>query len=231
MQLHYNKWPLWLWLFTGGLMRTSIISLLTAMVLAGSMAMAAVQNPLGKNDVLATLTKLRDESHNKIVDLETKIQKSIDLNMNPDEVTAPASDKEIQQIRLEIVDTKFKLELINRLIFQVDTRWKEQGEFKKFLSTTVQELAKQEATNTEKDGNWTYISQLGVILKETASDRGENPLALLEDYLRESTLQKIVKPKDFLAKRHYSNGKMSTQTEGPSKENVGDVVDKKIKAL
>lgn len=201
-----------------------------AVLTMGSKAMAATQNPFAKSEVLNTLTKMRDDSHNRIAELEAKIQKMVDQSMNPDEVLVP-SDKEIQKMRAEMKDVKFKQDFLDRLIFQVDTRWKEQGEFKKFMSMTVQEIAKQEATNTEKDGNWTFISQLGLVLKETASDRGENPIALLEDYLKESTLQKVVKPKDFLSKRHYSNGKLSTQTETPTKENVGDLVDKKIKSL
>ncbi len=212
-------------------MRTTILSLLTALILVGTEAMAAVQSPYAKSEIITTLTKLRDDTHNKIADIEQKIQKSVDQTMNTEDVVAPPSEKEVRQFRAEMKDLRFKQDFLDRLIFQVDTQWKEQVEFKRFFSHTVQELAKQDATNTDKDGNWTYISQLGLVLKETSADRGENPMTLLEDYLRDSTLQKTIKPKDFLSKRHYSNGKISTQSNTPSKETVGDLVDKKIKSL
>lgn len=212
-------------------MKTTILSLILTMSFVNLPAMAAVQNPYSRNEILGTLVKMRDASHTKIANLEIKIQKSVDQTMSPEEVIIPPTEKEIQQMRAEMKDIRFKQDFLDRLIFQVDMNWKDQGEFKKFLTQTVQVLAKQEATDTEKEGHWTYISQLGVVLKETAGDRGENPMALLEDYLRDSTLQKTIKPKDFLSKRHYSNGKVSTQTESPSKDTVGDLVDKKIKSL
>lgn len=211
-------------------MKTLFIGLLTAISFTSVQALGAVQNPFPKSEIIQNLTKMRDEAHNKIVDLETKIQKSIDLSMNPEDM-APPSEKEIKNYRAEMKDIKFKQNFLDRLIFQVDTRWKEQGEFKKFLTMTIQEIAKQEATNTEKDSNWSYISQLGLVLKETAGDRGENAMSLVEDYLKQSTLQKPLKPKEFLSKRHYSNGKLSTQSETPEKDTVGDIVEKKIKSL
>lgn len=211
-------------------MKTLILSLITAISFTSVNAFGAVQNSFPRNEILGNLVKMRDEARTKTVELEQKIQKSIDRSMNPDEIVVP-SEKEIQQMRAEMKDIKFKQNFLDRLIFQVDTRWKEQGEFKKFLTMTIQDLAKQEATNTEKDGDWAYITQLGLVLKETISDRGENPMTLVEDYLKQSTLQKPMKPKEFLSKRHYSNGRLSTQSETPEKDTVGDVVDKKIQSL
>lgn len=211
-------------------MKTLILGLITVISFTSVKALAAVQNAFPRTEILGNLVKMRDDAQNKIAELEGKIQKSIDLAMNPEDM-APPSDKEIKQMRAEMKDIKFKQNFLDRLIFQVDTRWKEQGEFKKFLTQTVQEIAKQEATNTDKDNDWSYISQLGMVLKETAGDRGENPMSLVEDYLKQSTLQKPLKPKEFLSKRHYSNGKLSTQSDTPEKDTVGDVVDKKIKSL
>lgn len=214
----------------GGTMKTLILGLITAISFTSVQALAAVQNPFPRTEILENLVKMRDEAQNKTAELELKIRKSIERSMNPDEIVAP-SEKEIKQMRAEMKDIKFKQNFLDRLIFQVDTRWKEQGEFKKFLTTTIQDLAKQEATNTDKDGDWAYISQLGLVLKETAADRGENPMSLVQDYLKQSTLQKPLKPKDFLSKRHYSNGKLSTQSETPEKDTVGDLVDKKLQSL
>lgn len=211
-------------------MKTTILSLATALIF-GSNAMAAVQSPYAKSEIITNLTKLRDETQNKVAAIETKIQKSVDLTMNTEDVVPQPSEKEIKLLRAEMKDLRFKQDFLDRLIFQVDTQWKEQVPFKKFFSHTVQQLAKQDATDTDKDGNWTYISQLGVVLKETAADRAENPITLLEDYLRDSTLHKTIKPKDFLSKRHYSNGKVSTQSSAPSRDTVGDVVDQKIRSL
>ena len=211
-------------------MKTLILGLITAISFTAVKAFGAVQNSFPRNEILGSLVKMRDEAQSKTAELELKIKKSIELSMNPDEVVTP-SDKEIKQMRAEMKDIKFKQNFLDRLIFQVDTRWKEQGEFKKFLTQTIQEIAKQEATNTEKEGDWAYISQLGLVLKETAADRGENPMSLVQDYLKQSTLQKPLKPKEFLSKRHYSNGKLSTQSETPEKDTVGDTVEKKLQSL
>jgi hypothetical protein len=199
-------------------------------------ATGAFATPYGlaeKRDLLSELQELQKNNLQtlQLIDrqLDTQLKATRKVQIDPEtsvEVLTelPASLKEIKGRQQEYV---LRRDFIDRLIFQVDTKWNGH-DLQPFLESALLEMAANDLKDESGHAtNAAFLTYLSMAVRELP-ERHENLVSFIEGYMNFSTLSNPKSPHQYLAERSYLNGAKTYLAKSVSRENVGDLVDAKI---
>lgn len=176
-----------------------------------------------KSDTLHHLQELRTQNVKHLSELDSAIDKKFeDTKLNDFE-------SDVKRLKAERQEYSLRQDFLNRLIFQLDTKYVG-GDLRAFLEHALVDMAKIDATSTATagDGLWKFLKYSADAIHRLPEQK-ENVLAFLEGYMNLSVTNPIL-PDKYLASRNYTNGSQSEQGNPMSRDEVGQVVDERIKA-
>jgi len=201
-------------------MKVQIISLITGILLSGP------AHALSKSECLSTLQQLKSQNQIRMQELDSRITKALNQTPLQDE----GFDKQMSDLAQQRMELKLRQVFLDRLILQVDHHYKG-SELRSFLKERLVEMAKSDLTNGDPNEHiWKFLTYLSRAI-DSIPERNENLLSFVEGYMNFSTLSAPIPPKEFLRSRQYTNGKDSFAANDLKKDEVGEVVENRLKAL
>ncbi|MEK7357736.1 MAG: hypothetical protein AAB250_14890 [Bdellovibrionota bacterium] len=217
--------------------------LICTILLAAPMAQAAkvplrmiastpgqVREP-SKREVITRLKQLQEKQGSEVMQLDQSIHKileaSKELEVDDDNLlhVAQRTDrmaKQIDQLTRERNEKNARREVIDRIIFTIDTKWAAQP-LKPFLEKAFLEMASKDLGDGRDARLWKAFTYLSICVREVPEPR-EEVLDVLEGYLNFSGVLNPKTPAEFLASRSYTNGAESVAAQAIPKERVGDTI-------
>jgi hypothetical protein len=174
-----------------------------------------------KGDSLRHLQELRVQNVKRLTELDQAIAKKFeDTKMNNFE-------EDVQKLKADRQEYSMRQEFLNRLIFQLDTKYAG-GDLRAFLEHALVDMAKIDATSTAAagEGLWKFMKYSADAIHRLPEQK-ENILAFLEGYMNLSVSNPI-SPEQYLATRNYTNGSKSEQGNPMSREEVGAIAAQRL---
>jgi hypothetical protein len=174
-----------------------------------------------KGDSLRHLQELRVQNVKRLTELDQAINKKFeDTKLNNFE-------EDVQTLKAERQEYSMRQEFLNRLIFQLDTKYSG-GDLRAFLERALVEMAKVDAisTATAGDGLWKFLKYSADAIHRLPEQK-ENILAFLEGYMNLSVSNPIL-PEQYLASRNYTNGIKSEQGNPMNRDEVGAIAAQRV---
>lgn len=176
-----------------------------------------------KRDTLHHLQELRTQNVKRLSELDSAIDRKFeDTKLNNFEL-------DVKRLKAERQEYSLRQDFLNRLIFQLDTKYAG-GDLRAFLEHALVDMAKIDATSTATagEGLWKFLKYSADAIHRLPEQK-ENVLAFLEGYMNLSVTNPIL-PDKYLASRNYTNGSQSEQGNPMNRDEVGQVVDERIKS-
>lgn len=123
---------------------------------------------------------------NKLAKLSLKrdLGNTESLEIATAEVEGPL--EEIAKLDLDRCELKAQRQIVDQLVFAVDTKWSG-TDLKSFLETTLLELSVTDLADPGQGTWWRFLLQASISLRESA-EPGADPVRYLEGYMAESTV-------------------------------------------
>jgi hypothetical protein len=140
----------------------------------------------------------------------------------------PARLSHLQTQREEFL---LRRDFMDQLIFQIDSKYGTQGAAL-FLERTLLDMAITELTASSPSKNelWRFYTYLSIAIREIPEPR-EDLLAFMAGYMDFSSLRSPKSPLVYLSSRHYTNGAISQSARPVRREDVGSLVENRLKEL
>jgi hypothetical protein len=192
-------------------------------------AASATAAPLSRSQALAELKDIKAQNSLRLKVSEVHLNQL--LSPSPDAALAlVAHDSQIEALNEQRRELILRQELIDRLIFQVDTKFKT-GDLREFLSQRLVEMAKADLLEARGDQSlWKQLSYLGQALRELP-ERGENIVGFIDGYLKNSSFKKPLRPEEYLQARQYTNGREHVAAAPAPKDKVGEMVESRLNEI
>jgi hypothetical protein len=140
----------------------------------------------------------------------------------PDGTAAIARLKELKTLnQMAQKESDLRKEFYDRVIFQIDTHFKE-GSLHNFLESTFTQMAERQPDSPMYD----FLLQAAQLMHQR-QEKYENPIELTNRFLQAGGILKPMTAEQFLAAQAYSNGERSESAKGMDREELGDFVDRK----
>jgi hypothetical protein len=174
-----------------------------------------------KGDSLRQLQELRSQNVKRLGELDRALAKKFE------DASLTNFEEEVETLKAERHEYDLRQEFLNRLIFQLDTKFAG-GDLRGFLERALVEMAKVDATSTavSGDGLWKFLKYSADAIHRLPEQK-ENILAFLEGYMNLSVTNPVL-PEQYLATRNYTNGSKSEQGNPMSRDEVGAIADKRL---
>lgn len=224
---------------------TVLVATLAAPVTFGQVATA--ENPqdmtpsvANKRQVITKLKAIQSKQIQMINEIDDKLKGKLkdtqSLKVTDDTVASELRMTRLEE-SMELFDLKRREALersqfIDRLVFAVDTKWTKDS-LKIFLEKTLLDIASAEMNQTDsKSSNsiWKFATYMSIAIRELSEPR-EDLISFVDNYMEFSTVLTPKAPTAFSQARSYTNGVSSQAAKVLNKENLGDGVEKKIKAV
>lgn len=183
-----------------------------------------------KKDVLAKLKTLQDKQIAESTELENAIRKqlneTIKLEIGDDDLGVAGRrtnlvTKKIDELNKRRTELNARREIVDRLIFQIDTKWDGRSPLKNFLTTTFIEMASTDLSDGRDNRLWKEFTYLSMVMREVP-EKGDDVVSIFEGYLNFSSVLDPKTPAEFIASRNYTNGLESAQARTPERSSLGD---------
>ena len=109
--------------------------------------------------------------------------------------------EEISKLDLERWELKAQRQIIDQLVFAVDTKWSG-TDLKAFLETTLLELSMTDLSDPGQGAWWRFLLQASVSLRESA-EPGADPIRYLEGYMAESSVLEPRSALEIMKNKNY----------------------------
>ncbi len=109
--------------------------------------------------------------------------------------------EEISKIDLERWEMKSQRQIVDQLIFAVDTKWSG-TDIKGFLEMTLMELSTTDLNEPGQGAWWRFLIQASISLREIA-EPGADPIRYLEGYMSESSVLEPRSALDLMKNKNY----------------------------
>lgn len=181
---------------------------------------------VGRDQVLRELKGLKAQNTQRLQALDERIKTLI----GPQVVAASLNENDIDKLNDERQERLLRQELIDRLLFQVDTRFRS-GDIRQFLSERLADMARTDLLAHEsKQTLWKQMSYLSQALRDLP-ERGDNIVAFVDGYLTRSSFKRPLKPEDYLRSRQYTNGREAVAAAPANQEQIGEQLEKRLNEL
>ena len=174
-----------------------------------------------KSESLRQLQELRAQNSRRLQELD------LALNKKFEETKLVNLAEDVETIRAEKHEHVLRQDFLNRLIFQLDTKFAG-GDLRQFLQVALIEMAKVDAQSSANaaDGLYVFLRYSADAIKRLPEHK-ENVLAFLEGYMNLSIANPIL-PEDYLASRNYTNGSRFEQGHPMNRDEVGAIADRRL---
>lgn len=181
------------------------------------------------SDLLRSLRAISKQNRKDMDRLEADLRKAVETSL------ATSDSQTVDHIQVQIGDERkekiMRQEFIDRLIFRVDTHYRDGMDSKSFFLSQLSEIAMSEATDPNGDNTvWKFVTYLTVAMKEQM-EKSENPVAFIEGYMTYSSIVNPTRPEEYVRLRSYTNGIESVAARGTPREMVGEVVEARMLRL
>lgn len=176
-----------------------------------------------KSDSLHQLQELRNQNVKRLKDIDQALNKKIEDDRSLNLVN------EVEILKAEKHEHILRQEFLDRLIFQVDTKFAG-GDLRAFLEKALVDMAKIDATSsvTSADGLWKFLKYSAEAIRRLPEQK-ENILAFLEGYMNRS-VSNPTSPEEYLASRNYTNGAKSESGHPLNRDEVGAIADRTLQS-
>lgn len=195
---------------------------------APTLAIGAAAQP-SKKDILARLKLLQNQQIIESSELENAIRKQLSetmtMDVSGDDLNVATHrtglvTKKIDELNKRRNELNARREIVDRLVFQVDSKWSNQ-KLQDFLAQTFIEMASTDLADGRDNRLWKEFTYLSMVVREV-SDANEDMMGLVEGYLKFSSVLEPKTPGEFLASRNYTNGVESQMAHASSRDSLGD---------
>lgn len=193
------------------------------MVMTFTTAAYGQSNAQMKSDSLKYLQDLRSQNVKRMQEIDQSINRKM-------EETSPSQiETEVSSLKTAKKEHVMRQEFLDRLIFQIDTKFNG-ADLKAFLERSLVDMAKIDAANSATEtGIWKFMKYASDAIRRLP-EKKENILSFLEGYMNRS-VSNPVKPEDFINQRNYTNGATSEAAKPLSREEVGEIADRRIREV
>jgi len=183
-----------------------------------------------KKEVLAQLKTLQDKQIAEGNELEGAIRKQLNetlkLEVGGDDLDVAGRrtnlvTKKIDELNKRRAELNARREIVDRLIFQIDSKWDGHAPLKAFLTQTFIEMASTDLSEGRDNRLWKEFTYLSMVMREVP-ERNEDVVSIFEGYLNYSSVLDPKTPAEFMATRNYTNGLESAQAHATDRSSVGD---------
>ena len=191
-------------------------------MMASSLSMQAMAKDMEtKSDSLHQLQELRNQNVKRLQELDSALAKKFE------DPKMQNLEEEVETLKAEKSEHILRQEFLDRLIFQLDTKYTG-GDLRAFLEHALIEMAKVDATSTASNtvGLWKFLKYSADAIHRLPEQK-ENILAFLEGYMNLSISNPVL-PEEYLAARNYTNGSKSEQGKPMSRDEVGEIVERRL---
>lgn len=138
---------------------------------------------------------------NKLAKLSLKrdLSNSESLAIATGELESPL--EELAKLDLDRWELKAQRQIVDQLIFAVDTKWSG-TDLKTFLETTLLELSVTDLADPGQGAWWRFLLQASVSLRES-TEPGADPIRYLEGYMAESTVLEPRSALEIMKNKNY----------------------------
>jgi hypothetical protein len=202
----------------------AITQLALALTLVSASALAFADSPQEvKSDALKYLQDLRTQNVRRLQEIDQTLNRKI-------EESTPANlDSEVTSLRTAKKEHVMRQEFLDRLIFQIDTKFGG-GDLKNFLENTLVDMAKIDAANSANEtGIWKFLKYSSDAIRRLPEQK-ENIISFLAGYMNRS-VSNPVKPEDYLSSRNYTNGAISESGSPMARDQVGAIADRRVQEM
>jgi Zn ribbon nucleic-acid-binding protein len=109
--------------------------------------------------------------------------------------------EEIAKLDLDRWELKAQRQIVDQLVFAVDTKWSG-SDLKSFLETTLLELSVTDLADPGQGVWWRFLLQASVSLRES-TEPGADPIRYLEGYMAESTVLEPRSALEIMKNKNY----------------------------
>ncbi len=192
--------------------------LLCALIFLSTFKDLNAMSPKLKHIKSLQITKKENTSALQKIDYKLKTNESIDIVSSTDQLSTLFKNKDEHLLRQHFYD---------QLIFKFNTKYSSQS-LKLFLVQQLNAMAYTEVKNNERNINyWQFLKHLSKAIT-TLPEKNENILDFLKGYVEVSSISNPITPKEYLKRKNYSNSIEVVTVKSVSKENVGELLEKKI---
>lgn len=192
-------------------------------------ATTAPATPMSRSQALTELQELKARNSLRLKEIEVHLnrllspspQAALELAINETGIEAVNDQRQEHLLRREFID---------RLIFQIDTRFKG-GDLRAFLSERLVEMAKADLLENQGGQRlWKQMSHLSQALRDLP-ERGENLIGFIDGYLKNSSFKKPLRADEYLQSRDYTNGREHVAAAPAPKDQVGEMVESRLNEI
>jgi hypothetical protein len=186
--------------------------------------------PPSKKDVLAKLKTLQDKQLADSTELEAAIRKQLNetfkFEIAGDDLAIAGRrtnlvTKKIDELNKRRTELNARREIVDRIIFQVDSKWDGKSPLKDFFATTFLEMASNDLSDGRDNRLWKEFTFLSMTMREVP-EKNEDVVSLFEGYLNFSNVLDPKTPAEYLASRNYTDGLESAQARVSDRSSLGD---------
>lgn len=172
-----------------------------------------------KSESLQYLQQLRTQNVKRLEEIDRTLRTTVA------NVASADLDRSVNTLRATKREHILREELLNRLIFQIDTRYGG-GDMREFLASALNSMAAVDATSLNETGLLKFLKYCSEAVQKIP-EKNENILAFVEGYMSRSVSNPIL-PQDYLAQRNYTNGSQSESGSPLSPEEAGAMADQRL---
>lgn len=194
----------------------------TLLLAIWGLCLQAWAKPDLKADTLLYLQELRTQNVKRLAEIDSSLSEKIE------DARSNAVEYEVSTLKKAKREHLLRQEFLDRLIFQVDTKFRD-GELRPFMERALVEMAKTDVAAQNESGLWKFLKYAADAMRRLPEQK-ENVLAFLEGYMNRSVSNPI-NPEEYLSSRNYTNGSRSESGSPLKREDVGDVADRRLQEM
>ena len=154
-----------------------------ALVMVGGTAEAAVAPPT-QSEALNFVTSLKAQNTSRLQATDAAIQQKFEETKSG--VKLSSSTIEIEKLRSERRELLLRQDFLDRLTFQVDTRYPGK-DLKPFLISALKNMAQVELGSHSEHSMWAFLNNMSLLLEEVP-ERQDRVLGMIENYMKQTTI-------------------------------------------
>lgn len=192
-----------------------------------------------KDEALNYLREVLKQNYTRLSELDQATQKALSTaKLVNEEQFSPAQNQSQKDLEAQLnkwaeerKELLLRQDFLDRLIFRLDSNY-HGGSLQVFFAAQLKDMTFLEATSSESNYHklWKFLSYLATAVQEMP-ERNEDLASFIEGYMNFSTISEPKSPKEFMKTREYSNGKTSVAAQSVSREDVGEIVEQRLKQL
>jgi hypothetical protein len=188
----------------------------------------SLASPMTREQALLELRAIKTQNATDLGELDIRLKSMLAAKATPIEGVNMIAVEALAQTRQEMI---WRQELYDRLILQVDTRFRTGQDLRLFLSDRLTQMAHVDLTNTATGQHlWKQFTRLSQALRDL-TERDENIIGFISGYIKISPFQNPLKSDDYLKNRNYTNGRESLAAHPVAKESVSENVSERVNEI